>query len=127
MASDFAVPEATIATIQAAYRARELSAVELVRAYLDRIEAYDRGGPRLNAVVTVNEDALRCAEELDVASEPAGPLHGIPVVLKDNICTSDMPTAFGSIAMDGYRPAQDATVARRLREAGAILLAKTTL
>src|SRR5919197_1274004 len=100
MSSDFAVPEGTIASIHAAYRARELSVVELARAYLERIEAYDRRGPAL---------------------------HAIPVVLKDNINTNDLPTAYGSVAMRGYRPPEDATVARRLRDAGAIVLAKTTL
>ncbi len=120
------MPEATIASIHAAYRARELSVVELVRAYLERIEAYDRGGPALNAIVVTNERALARAEELD-REEPTGPLHGIPVVLKDNINTSDLPTAYGSVAMRGYRPPEDATVARRLRDAGAIVLAKTTL
>ncbi len=126
MGSDFAVPEATIASIHAAYRARELSAVELVRAYLERIEAYDRGGPALNSIVATSEQALARAEELD-REEPSGALHGIPVVLKDNINTRDLPTAYGSIAMRGHQPAEDATVARRLREAGAIVLAKTTL
>src|SRR3954447_1454979 len=126
MGSEFAVPEATIASIQAAYRARELSVVELVRAYLGRIEAYDGDGPALNAVVVSSEQALARAEQLD-REEPTGALHGIPVVLKDNINTSDLPTAYGSVAMRGYRPREDATVARRLRDAGAIVLAKTTL
>ena len=111
MSSDFAVPEATIASIQAAYRARELSVVELVRAYLGRIEAYDRDGPALNAVVVSSEQALARAEQLD-REEPTGALHGIPVVLKDNINTSDMPTSYGSVAMRGYQPPEDATVAR---------------
>src|SRR4051794_454224 len=111
MGSEFAVPEATIASIQAAYRARELSVVELVRAYLGRIEAYDGDGPALNAVVVSSEQALARAEQLD-REEPAGALHGIPVVLKDNINTSDLPTAYGSVAMRGYRPPEDATVAR---------------
>ena len=123
---DFAVPEATIASIHAAYRTRELSAVELVDAYLERIEAYDRGGPALNSVVVTSEHARARAEELD-GQEPAGALHGIPVLLKDNINTSDLPTAYGSVAMRGYQPREDATVARRLREAGAIVLGKTTL
>jgi SAM-dependent methyltransferase len=121
MSSDFAVPEATIASIQAAYRARELSVVELVRAYLGRIEAYDRGGPALNAIVATSEQALARAEQLH-RGEPTGALHGIPVVLKDNINTSDLPTAYGSVAMRGYRPPEDATVARRLREAGATVV-----
>jgi Asp-tRNA(Asn)/Glu-tRNA(Gln) amidotransferase A subunit family amidase len=126
MESDFAVAEATIASIHEAYRTRALSAVELVGAYLERIEAYDRGGPQLNAIVTVNERARERARELD-ESEPAGPLHGIPVVLKDNVNTGDLPTSYGSVAMRGYRPPADATLVRRLRDAGAIVLAKTTL
>src|SRR3954451_20824530 len=126
MGCDVAVGEATIASIHAAYRERELSAVELTRAYLDRIDAYDRGGPALNSIVTTSEHALARAEQLD-GQEPTGALHGIPIVLKDNINTSDLPTAYGSIAMQGYRPPADATVARRLRDAGAIVLAKTTL
>src|SRR5690242_13402528 len=126
MNSDFAVPEATIASIHAAYRSRELSVVELVRAYLGRIEAYDGAGPALNSVVVSSEQALARAEELD-REEPTGALHGIPVVLKDNINTGDLPTAYGSVAMRGYQPPGDATVARRLRDAGAIVLAKTTL
>ena len=126
MQSDFAVAEATIASIHAAYRARELSAVELVDAYLERIEAYDRSGPILNSVVVTSDQARARAEELD-GEEPTGALHGIPVLLKDNINTSDLPTAYGSVAMRGYRPREDATVARRLREAGAIVLGKTTL
>jgi amidase len=126
MASDFAVAEATIASIHEAYRTRELSVLELVRAYLERIEAYDRGGPRLNAIVTVNERAEERARELD-ATEPAGPLHGIPIVLKDNVNTADLPTSYGSVAMKGYRPPRDATLVERLRRAGAIVLAKTAL
>jgi len=126
MSTDFAVPEATIASIQAAYRSRELSVVELVRAYLGRIEAYDRDGPMLNSVVVESEHALARAGQLD-GEEPAGALHGIPVVLKDNINTHDLPTAYGSVAMRGYQPPEDATVARRLRDAGAVVLAKTTL
>src|SRR5262249_47571141 len=126
MGSDFGVAEATIASIHEAYRARELSALELVRAYLERIDAYDRGGPRLNAIVTVNERAEEQARELD-AAEPSGPLHGIPVVVKDNVNTADLPTAYGSVAMRGYRPPEDASLVKRLREAGAIVLAKTTL
>ena len=75
--------------------------------------------------MTTSETALQRARELD--SAPRGPLHGVPVVLKDNINTHDMPTAYGSVAMKGYRPPQDATVAHRLRDAGAVIIAKTTL
>jgi Asp-tRNA(Asn)/Glu-tRNA(Gln) amidotransferase A subunit family amidase len=126
MATDFAVAEATITSIHAAYRAHTLSAVELVDAYLDRIEAYDRNGPALNSIVITSEQARDRAAELD-GREPAGALHGIPVLLKDNINTSDLPTTYGSVAMRGYQPREDATVVDRLREAGAIILGKTTL
>ena len=109
----FAVEEATIESIQAALLAKELSVAELVGAYLERIERID---PQLNSIVTTSETALQRAKELE--SAPRGPLHGVPVVLKDNINTHDMPTAYGSVAMKGYRPPQDATVAHRLRDAG---------
>jgi amidase len=85
MAGDFTLAEATIASIHDAYVARELSAVELVKTYLQRIETYDRAGQALNSVVVSNVGALSRAEELDAAGELTGPLHGIPVVLKDNI------------------------------------------
>lgn len=123
--------EITIAGLHRAYRTGELTVVAVVREYLRRIDALDRSGPRLNAVLATNEAALDRAAELDRrwadAGELAGPLHGVPVVVKDNILTADMPTTFGSIAMDGYRPTRDATVIDRLRAAGAIVLAKTTL
>jgi amidase len=130
--SGFELQEATIEGIQGAIRNREVTAAELVRGYLSRIEAYDRAGPALNAILATNADAaLARAEKLDRAfadtGQLAGPLHGIPVALKDNILTADMPTTFGSVAMDGYQPRQDATVTRRLRDADAIILAKTTL
>ena len=120
----FAVEEATIESIQAALLSREISIAELVGAYLQRIEQID---PQLNSIVTTSETALERARQLDSGNEPRGPLHGVPVVLKDNIATHDMPTAFGSIAMKGYRPPRDATVAHRLRDAGAVIIAKTTL
>ena len=120
----FAVEEATIESIQAALLARRLSVAELVGTYLDRIDRLD---PQLNSIVTTSETALTRAQQLDSGNEPRGPLHGVPVVLKDNIQTHDMPTAFGSIAMRGFRPKHDATVAHRLRDAGAVIIAKTTL
>jgi Asp-tRNA(Asn)/Glu-tRNA(Gln) amidotransferase A subunit family amidase len=127
----FDVQEATIESIHAALRAKEISVAELVGAYLQRIDAHDRAGASLNSVVATSDHAVARGEELDAAfarsGELGGPLHGIPVVLKDNIETDDLPTTFGSIAMDGYRPPKDATVARRLREAGAVVIAKTAL
>jgi len=129
--SSFRFEEATIDGIHEAMRAGQLTARGLVEGYLRRIETYDQKGPEINAIVTVNPNALARADELDQAfadsGEFTGPLHGIPVVLKDNIETNDVTTTYGSIAFDGYQPANDATVTRKLREAGAIILAKTTL
>jgi amidase len=130
--SGFELQEGTIEDIHDAIRGREITAAGLVRGYLARIEAYDRAGPALNAILATDADgALARAEELDRAfadtGELAGPLHGIPIALKDNILTAELPTTFGSVAMDGYRPREDATVTRRLRDAGALILSKTTL
>jgi amidase len=128
MTSGFELEEAAIEQIHGAMRAGELTAADLVRGYFARLETH---GPALNAVLARSEQALGRAEELDrtfaETGELAGSLHGIPVALKDNIATVDMPTTFGSAAMEGYRPAEDATVTRRLRDAGAIILVKTTL
>src|SRR3954452_1749404 len=127
----FRVEETTIADIHAAMRAGEVTSRALVEAYLRRIDAYDRSGPELNSILGVNERALERADELDDALSRTGeltePLHGIPVLVKDCVETSEIDTTFGSIAVQGYRPAQDAVIIRKLREAGAIILAKTTL
>ena len=123
--------ETTIADLQRAMEAGELSSLELVRRYRERIEALDRGGPYLNSVIEENPDAEAIAASLDAerrAKGPRGPLHGIPVVIKDNIDTADrMCTTAGSLALLGSRPARDATVAERLRAAGAVILGKTNL
>src|SRR5436309_2102687 len=99
--------------------------------YLARIEAIDRNGPRLNSVIELNPDALAIAADLDRerASKGArGPLHGIPVLLKDNIATADrMSTTAGSLALAGIKPVRDAHVAAQLRAAGAVILGKTNL
>lgn len=127
----FQVEEATIGSIHAAMRNGELTARELVDAYLARIERLDAAGPKLNSVVNVSEHARDRAGELDEAlartGELTGPLHGIPVLVKDCVETSDIPTTFGSEAVSDYVPAEDAVVVRKLREAGAIILGKTTL
>src|SRR5581483_7708915 len=102
----------------------------LVQAYLDRIAAFDHAGPALNAMIAVNPHALADADRLDAerrAGTRRGLLHGIPVVVKDNYDTADMPTTAGSTALLGSRPERDAFQVRRLREAGAIVLAKTNL
>lgn len=122
--------EASIPELQSAMEAGELTSVELVDSYLARIAAYDDAGPELNAFITVNPAALEEAAAMDAeraATGSRGPLHGIPVVVKDNIGTADMPTTAGSLALEGFVPAQDAFQVRRLREAGAIILGKTNL
>lgn len=123
--------EMTIAKMQAHMAAGELSAAELVDAYLARIEAIDRAGPTLNSVIELNPDAQEIAAQLDAeraAGTVRGPLHGIPILLKDNIDTADrMATSAGSLALANNHPAQDSTVAANLRRAGAIILGKTNL
>ena len=122
--------EASIPELQSAMEAGELTSVELVDFYLARIAAYDDAGPELNTFITVNPAARDEAAALDAeraATGSRGPLHGIPVVVKDNIGTADMPTTAGSLALEGFVPAQDAFQVRRLREAGAIILGKTNL
>jgi amidase len=129
--ASFDVVETTIAQIQAAMRSGQLTAERLVQLYVDRINAFDRHGPELRAVQEVNPEALDIARALDEERRtrgPRGPLHGVPVLLKDNIDTADkMSTTAGSLALVGARPTQDATVARRLRDAGAVLLGKATM
>jgi amidase len=123
--------EATITDLQTAMAAGPLTSLELVRRYRARIEAIDRRGPRLNAVIEENPDAESIAAALDAerrARGARGPLHGIPVLIKDNIDTADrMQTTAGSLALLGSLPARDATMAARLRAAGAVILGKTNL
>jgi amidase len=129
-AAEFDLSKATVEDIQAAFDSGKLSAERLVQMYQARIAAYDRTGPNIGAVIAVNEHALEQARALDKERKekgPRGPLHGIPVVLKDNIDTVDMPTTGGSFVLDGARPAADAPIVRRLREAGAIIFAKVNL
>jgi amidase len=121
---------ATIADVQAAYAKGSLTAEKLTAAYLARIAAYDKKGPTINAVIVLNPKALDEAKALDAeraAGKVRGPLHGIPIVLKDNIDTHDLPTTAGSQLLDGWIPADDAFVAKKLRAAGAILIAKVNL
>ena len=127
----FHFDEATISDLQVQMKSGQLSAHALTAAYLARIAEIDKSGPKLNSVIEVNPDALAIAEALDSERKqksPRGPLHGIPVLIKDNIETSDrMQTTAGSLALVGSRPAQDSGVARKLREAGAVILGKTNL
>jgi amidase len=121
---------ADIKTIRSALLSGAITTRKVVAAYLDRISAFDAAGPALNAMVTINPAALREAEAADRAladGRATGPLHGIPIVVKDCLDTADMPTSFGSEIFTDYRPATDATVVARLRTAGAIVLGKTTL
>ena len=127
----FKLEEATIADIHQAFRNRSLTCRQLVQRYIDRIEAYDRKGPALNSIVNVNQNALAEADRLDDFLSRTrtfvGPLHGIPVVVKDQVETKDIVTTFGSIALDGYIPQHDATAIAKLKEAGAIVLAKSAM
>jgi amidase len=127
----FPLAEATIDELQAQMTARTLTARALTAAYLARIEEIDRNGPRLNAIIELNPDALALAEALDAerrAGRVRGPLHGIPVLIKDNIATADrMETTAGSLALVGARPPREAFVVTRLRAAGAVILGKTNL
>ncbi len=127
----FKLEETTIAKIHTALRAGEVTCVDLVEGYLARIETYDRGGPTINAIVTVNpharDEAARLDAEFAASGRLSGPLHGVPIVVKDQVETAGLMTTFGSIALDGYLPETDATAITKLRAAGAIILAKTTL
>jgi amidase len=129
-AAQFDLATATFDDIQAAIAAGRLSSEKLVDLYEARIAAYDRSGPQIGSVIALNPDARTQARALDAerkAKGARGPLHGIPVVLKDNIDTFDLPTTGGSFVLAGARPAADAPVVRRLRDAGAIILAKVNL
>lgn len=130
-ASPFRLQEATIDDIHSAFRSGELTCRRLVELYLARIEAYDKNGPELNSIITVNPTVLEEADELDRSfgqnGEFAGPLHGIPVLVKDQAETAGIRTTFGSVAFEEYVPEEDATAVGRLKEASALILAKTNL
>ena len=123
----FTVVEATIADMRAALEQKRVTSRELVNQYLIRIAIYDH---TLHAAISINANALKEAEQLDrerAQGRLRGPLHGIPIALKDNIQTTDMPTTGGALAFAGYIPPYEATLTRNLRAAGAIIIAKTTL
>ena len=122
---EFNVVEATIADMQQAMASGRVTSRELVQQYLTRIALYDK---KLNAVMAINPNALREAEERDrerAQGRLRGPLHGIPIALKDNIHTTDMPTTGGALAFEGFVPPYEATVVKSLRDAGAMIIAKT--
>src|SRR5580700_5191520 len=121
---------ATIADLNAAFDSGALTSEKLVQMCLARIQAYDHQGPGLNAVMALNPKALETARALDAerkAKGPRSPLHGIPVVLKDNYNTADMPTTGGSLLLEGSIPPADAFLVKKLRAAGAIILAKVNM
>jgi Asp-tRNA(Asn)/Glu-tRNA(Gln) amidotransferase A subunit family amidase len=126
----FVVEEATISRVHQCMKEGTLTCRRLVEEYLARIDAYDQQGPKLNSIVYINPKALEEAEALDqkfAAGGLSGPLHGIPVMLKDNVDTYDMPTTGGSTSLKGNIPQNDAFITRRFRAAGALILAKTNL
>jgi amidase len=127
----FHLDEATINDVHAAYKSGTLTSVKLVQAYLERIRACDQAGPKLNVVIFLNPRALEEAAALDEqfrkTGQFVGPLHGIPVLLKDNINTKDLPTTGGSLSLAGYTPATDSAIIQKWRSAGAIILAKVNL
>ncbi len=127
----FELDETTVDSLQKRMAAGELTSLRIVEAYLGRIGALDRQGPQLGSVIETNPEAIAIANALDAerkAKGPRGPLHGIPVLLKDNVDTADrMTNTAGSLALEGSHPPSDAALARRLRDAGAILLGKANL
>jgi Asp-tRNA(Asn)/Glu-tRNA(Gln) amidotransferase A subunit family amidase len=129
-AAEFVLTQAGVREINAAFDAGALTSEKLVSLYLARIDAYDQQGPKLNAVIHRNERALAEARALDAeraAGRVRSPLHGIPVLVKDNFDTFDMPTTGGSPALAGAIPAHDAFMIKKLRAAGAVLIAKTNM
>lgn len=128
--TEFNLIEATIDDIDRAYEFGALTATELVQLYLNRIEAYDDSAPALNSIINLNPDALEAAAEIDrqrFLGKDMGTLAGIPVILKDNYDTFDVPTTAGAIALEDFIPEEDAFQTEQLREEGAIILAKANL
>jgi amidase len=125
------IAETSVAALQAAMAAGSMTSLALTRSYLARIKAFDKNGPRINSVIEINPDALDIALAMDrerKAGKVRGPLHGIPVLIKDNIATFDkMQTTAGSVALIGAKAPRDAFIVTRLREAGAVIIGKTNL
>jgi amidase len=128
--SPFDPLETTIADIHGAYKSGRITARRLVQTYLDRIDAYDKHGPSLNAIITLNSKAVEEADRLDAAFKASGfvgPLHGIPIIIKDQADAAGMPTTLGSLLFKDFYPDRDSFVVEKLKKAGAIILAKATL
>ena len=129
-AATFNLSEATISDINKAFDAGALTSEQLVQLYLNRIEAYDKQGPSINSIIKINPNALQTARELDLERKTygsRGPLDGIPVILKDNYNTFDLPTTAGSVVLKNSVPPNDAFLVKKLRDAGAIVLAKANM
>jgi amidase len=128
--AEFQIFEATIEEINRAFDEGSLTSEQLVQYYLERIEAFEDRGPAINALITVNPKALARARALDrerTSKGPRSPLHGIPIILKDNYDTADLPTTAGSVALKGSCPAGDGTLVERLRRAGAVVIGKANM
>jgi len=127
---NFVLEEATISGIHAAMKSGQLTSRQLTEMYLKRIASYDKKGPALNAIIFLNPHALELADELDAKFKKSGfvgPLHGIPIIIKDNLDTKDMPTTAGSLSLEGFIPPDDAFIVKKLRQAGAIIVGKGNL
>ncbi len=130
VAETFRLIEATIADVNQGFDQGTLTSEQLVQLYLNRIKAYEERGPKINALISVNPNALAKARELDEERRktgPRSPLHGIPIILKDNYNTADLPTTAGSVLLRGSFPPNDAFTVQKLRQAGAIILAKANM
>jgi len=130
MSGQFNVVETSISQIHDAMKSNELTCEELVMCYLDRIEAYDQDGPKLKSIISINPNAINRAAKIDkkfAKSGLSGPLHGIPILVKDQAMTAGLRTTFGSQAFEDYIPSSDATIISNLKNAGAIILGKTNL
>ena len=130
VSSTYDVVEKSIPELQEAMRSGIVTSKQLVELYLERIRAFDQAGPRINAFITVNPRAAEAAAALDEERRSRGargPLHGIPIAIKDNFATADMPTTGGAKALEAFRPDRDAFMVKRLRDAGAVIVGKTNL
>jgi amidase len=127
---EFQVVETSVDAVHAAMKSGRLTSHQLVQLYLDRIAAYDKSGPQINCIITLNPKAMEEADRLDAEYKKSGfvgPLHGIPILVKDQVDAAGMPTTLGTVLFKDYDPPLDSFVVARLRKAGAIILGKTTL
>jgi len=128
--AEFSPFEKSIDELYAALNAKKITSEQLVRYYLERIEAYDKQGPAIHSIISINDEAIETAKKLDAERESQGPrskLHGIPIVVKDNYDVVGMPTTAGSVALKGAYPGKDAFTIQKLKDAGAIIIAKTNM